>query len=360
MNIKNNKGCGMQNYLLTDEQNRQQILKTAYDKALEFFAADDAAVAPILPPLPIADIPAEGVGAQKAAELFFNNYAPYIQRSTGPRFFGYVIGGNTPAALMGDWLCSVYDQNCFGLPGTVDRQIELEAVNFLRGMLGLPESFSGVFCSGATMANFTALATARSQALEKSGADIDAGVYGTKPPKVVTGMAHTSIYKALSMLGIGRANMVEIPLLAGREAMDMAALERYLAANSEESIIVVASGGTVNTGDIDDIAALVELKKRYNFYLHIEGAVGIVAAVSEKFRGLFEGMEQADSVTIDAHKWLNTPYDGAVVMFNGQKLKQLQYKTFAQNNNSEGYADDTAFYNLAPGQPPFQGACRVV
>jgi len=340
----------MNKHLKKDLENRSDLLKAASEHAIDYLSnVEDRFVSPNLPTRPMQNLPDEGIGAKKTLELFKAEYAPYMQATNGPRFLGFVIGGNTPAALMGDWITSAYDQNAFGMQGKVDRVIEDEAIRFLCDMLNLPESFSGVFCSGATMANFTALAIAREWALSKQGKAPDDGLYGFDPPVFITGTAHASIYKALSMLGIGRKNMVHLPLLPGREAVDPIAVESYLQANPNKQIVVIANGGTVNSGDIDDIPALASLKEKYDFYLHIEGAIGAIAAVSPKYAPYFAGMEKADSVTIDAHKWLNTPYDGAAVLVNGKENHKHQFTVFAQQNSAEnGYSEKAPFTNLAP------------
>ena len=340
----------MNKLLKQDLDNRTALLHAATAHATEYLAnIEEHFVAPTVPNRPMKKLPDEGIGAEKTLAMFEKEYTPYIQATTGPRFLGYVIGGNTPAALMGDWLTSAYDQNAFGIPGTIDRVIEDEAIRFLCDMLSLPESFGGLFCSGATMANYTALAIAREWALAKQGKAADDGIYGFEPPVFVTGTGHASIYKALSMLGIGRSNMVQLPLLPGREAVDPAAVEAYLKSNPDKHVVVIANAGTVNSGDIDDIPFLAALKDKYDFYLHIEGAIGTIAAVSPKYAPYFAGMEKADTVTIDAHKWLNTPYDGAAVLVNGKENHQYQFNVFAQLNHAEGaYSETTAFTNLGP------------
>ena len=340
----------MTDWLSQDTEALPALLQDAKEQAVQYLTQRQGRfTAPRYAEGPARSLPEEGIGARAAMELFCDQYEPYLQNSTGPRFFGYVIGGNTPAALMGDWLCSAYDQNAFALPDTADRQIEREVSAFLRELLELPASFEGVFCSGATMANFTALAIARAWACERQGLGADDGLFGAKAPYFITGQAHPSVYKALSMLGIGRRNMIRMPLLPGREAVDPDAVEAFLKAHTDRPVILIANAGTVNSGDLDDIAALADLKDRYGCYLHIEGAIGAVAAASPKLRGLFSGAQQADSFTVDAHKWLNTPYDGAMVLVRGEDNRRRQYGVFAQAlSGEEGFDPKTAYYNLAP------------
>src|SRR5690606_6207363 len=136
-----------------------------------------------------------------------------------------------------------------------------------------------------------------------------------------------SILKSLSMLGLGRKAWVKIETIANREAIDVARLEEYLK-NNPEPVIVVANAGTVNTVDFDDLKAIAALKKKYKFWIHVDAAFGGFAATSPTYSHLVEGINSADTVTIDAHKWLNVPYDAAMQF---TRHKNLQIKVF-QNN----------------------------
>ena len=280
-------------------------------------------------------------------EHFQREYAPYLAMNSGSRFFGYVIGGVTPAALMGDWLTSLYDQNAFGNIDCMDRQIEKEAAEGLKDLLGLPKEFSGCFTSGATMATTAALAVAREWAAQMDGKTANDGVYGLTPPVILSGCAHASIYKGLSILGLGRNSVTKVACLTDRESVDVIALEEELKKNQDKKCIVIANMGTANSGDLDNLSQIAKLKKSYDFYLHVDGAIGAVAAASPMYRQLFDGIEEADSFTIDCHKWLNAPYDCAITLVKGAELREYQYRVFAQLEEvTAAVTDNCPFTNL--------------
>ncbi len=283
----------------------------------------------------------DGIGAQKAIEAFKQQYEPFMQANVGPRYFAYVIGGTTPAALAADWYTSLYDQDAFGYVGTVDRQIEKEATNMLRELINLPKEHVGAFVSGATMANMAGLAVARQWAAKKSGYNAsEDGIYGMPAPDIASGTAHGATFKALSMLGMGRKKLTKIQTLEGREAVDIEELELYLD-NRENSkpLIYIANVGTANSGDYDDLQAILKLKKQYGFYLHIDAAFVGIAACSQNFEEYFSGWGEADSITADTHKWLNTPYDGAILF---TRHPQYLYDVFNNGTCNTGVIPETA------------------
>jgi glutamate/tyrosine decarboxylase-like PLP-dependent enzyme len=259
------------------------------------------------------ELPARGEGASAVLQRFERDYAAWLSGSPGPRYFGFVTGGGTPASLAADWLVSTYDQNTQRNGDTCASTIELQAVDLLRQLLGWPAHWTGTCVTGATMANYVGMALARQWAGHHYGRDVAAdGLHGLPQVPVFAGSAHSSTLKALSMAGMGRHAIHALPLLPDREAFDVLALEQRLRERGDQPSIVVASAGTVNTVDFDDLTAIAALKQRYPFWLHVDAAFGGVAAASEPRRALMAGIEAADSVTVDAHKWLNVPYDCAV------------------------------------------------
>lgn len=317
----------MNTILKTDSENLSGILNHTVDLALKHFERQDT-LPPgrFIPDIKMEDLAQQGIGADAALSLFEEQYAPLLANSTGSRYFAFVTGGSTPASVAGDWLVSAYDQNACGSNDSIAPQIEHQTIHYLKQMFGLDAAYFGSFVSGATMASFSGLAMARQWFGEQLGHDFSMeGI--TASPKVFSGTPHSSILKSLSMLGVGRRSLVYVPTLPGREAVDVDALEAALK-DHDGPCIVVANAGTVNTVDFDNLEAIGQLKTRYKFWLHVDAAFGGFAATSEKYKHLMNGINYADSITIDAHKWLNVPYDSAMQFC---RHKDLQLKVF-QNN----------------------------
>jgi glutamate/tyrosine decarboxylase-like PLP-dependent enzyme len=179
------------------------------------------------------------------------------------------------------------------------------------------------------MSNTVGLAIAREWLGERLGVSVaHAGVGALGQVTVLSGEPHSSVYKALSMLGMGRDSMRLVPKLPGREAVDVDALAAELAA-LDGPAIVVANAGTVNTVDFDDIAAIAALKDRHDFWLHVDGAFGAFAALSPRYAHLTNGIAEADSVCVDLHKWLNVPYDSAVQFTRRRDLQVAIFQNTA-------------------------------
>jgi glutamate/tyrosine decarboxylase-like PLP-dependent enzyme len=254
-------------------------------------------------------LPEEGDGAPATiAELA--GRLPTATRSSGPRFFHFVTGGTTPAALGADWLTSAVDQMAFGWDSSpLAARLEVVAGRWLRDLFELPEEFTGVLVTGATMANFTALLAARSWWAERLGADVEEqGLHGLPAPLLLGGgYVHPSAVQAIAMLGWGRANLRRLERDA-RGRVDLAAMERELKA-ADGPAVLLATAGEVNTGDFDPIAEMADLAAEHDAWLHVDGAFGLFARLAPESRHLTDGIERADSVASDGHKWLNVPYD---------------------------------------------------
>jgi glutamate/tyrosine decarboxylase-like PLP-dependent enzyme len=230
--------------------------------------------------------------------------------SAGPRYFGFVVGGSVPAAVAADWLVSVWDQNAgiFAL-SPLASTVEQIAGSWLREIAGLPSTMSFGFVTGGHMANFTSLACARHGVLRKAGWDVEAnGLNGAPPIDIcVNEESHYTIFLALRLLGLGTARIRKIPAdEQGRMRAD-----RLAAALRESSgpSIVCAQAGNVNTGAFDPLVEIAAAAKERHAWLHVDGAFGLWASASPHYAHLVRGIEQADSIAADAHKWLNVPYD---------------------------------------------------
>jgi glutamate/tyrosine decarboxylase-like PLP-dependent enzyme len=256
-------------------------------------------------------LPEEGDGALAALKELVERGLDGATRSPGPRFFHFVTGGVTPAAHGADWLATTLDQNAFTpVSSPLGTRLERVAIGWLLDLFELPSSWGGVLTSGATTANFVGLAAARRWWAAKHGVEVDERGYAGLPdvPVFSSGYVHPSATKALAMLGIGRGTVETFARdAAGR--LDVDALEAALAALDGAPAIVIGNAGDVNTGDFDPIDAMADLADRYGAWLHVDGAFGLFARVSPRVAGLAAGVERAQSVIADGHKWLNVPYD---------------------------------------------------
>ena len=339
----------MHNHLKNDLANFPALLEQTKQAADEYLTEiDQRPPATGYTKKEILDISQQGLGAEKTLDLFLERYGNAMPASNGPRFWGLVTGGTTPASLVGDWLTSVYDLNLSHAANSVAPDIEMEAISMLRELFGLPASFSGTFTSGATMSNFTGLAIAREWIGHQYGKSVSQeGLQAIPPVKVLSCEAHSSSFKALAMLGLGRSSLKVIPRLPeNREAVNVVELKKALVEMNGEPCIVIANAGTVNTVDFDDIQSIAALKSEFKFWLHVDAAFGGFAACSPKFKHLLNGIERADSITIDAHKWLNVPYDSAMIF---TQHRELQISVF---QNSGAYlgaiTEPVDFIHLAP------------
>ena len=270
-------------------------------------------------------LPEEGDGSLAALALLTEEGVDAATRSAGPRFFHFVTGGSTPAALAADWFASALDNNAgMWVSSPLGARLEQVALSWLKDLLDLPASWGGVLTTGATMANFTALAAARQWWGHRHDVDIaTAGMAGLPAMPVFAGeFVHASALKALAMLGIGSQvkKVANDPTgRIGLEALDLALRELRGA-----PALVLATAGEVNAGGFDPIAEMAEIAHRHGSWLHVDGAFGLFARVSPTTAHLARGVEDADSAIADGHKWLNVPYDcGFAFVRDGSLLNEV-------------------------------------
>ena len=260
-------------------------------------------------------LPEVGCPPHEAVAEWFRRAEPGIVAGSGPRYFGFVQGGTTPAALAGDWLASAIDQNpATWVMSPAAAQTELVVLRWLKELFNLPSAWSGAVTSGATMSNLVGLAAARQWAGNRLGFDPAQDGLGGRPsiPIVSSTEIHASAIKALGTLGLGRGQVRRVAAANG--VIDLNEFEQALEA-VPGPVIVVGNAGEVNTGAFDDLAGMAERCAAHpgGAWLHVDAAFGLFAAASPRFAHLTRGIEQADSVGADAHKWLNVPYDGGFV-----------------------------------------------
>jgi glutamate/tyrosine decarboxylase-like PLP-dependent enzyme len=245
---------------------------------------------------------------------------PGMMATAGPRYFGFVTGGVLPAALAADWLVSTWDGPHFGrVPSPAGAAVEDVAARWVVEALGLPRGARVGFVTGATVANLVGLAAARHRVLANVGWDVEEdGLSGAPPVRILVGdEAHVSLLKALRIVGFGSAGVVPVPVDA-QGAMQPGPLAAALRDGSGPAI-VCAQVGNVNTGACDPMLPIVAAAREAGAWVHVDGAFGLWAAASPRLRSLVAGVDGADSWAVDAHKWLNVPYDcGIAIVADGE------------------------------------------
>lgn len=220
--------------------------------------------------------------------------------------------------------------------------MEVQALNWLKDLLGLPESMSGVMVTGATMANFVGLAAARQWWGEQLGFDVSSEGLAGKPqmPVLTSGFVHAATKKVLATQGIGRKNIQQFCAdETGR--LDLDSFEAALQALDGAPAVIVVNAGEVNAGEFDPVEDIIRLARQHNCWVHVDGAFGLFAAVSPRTAHLVKGVEQADSVTVDGHKWLNVPYDSGFSFVRDHGLMARAFRYSADYLPSEDDAFPT-------------------
>ncbi len=265
--------------------------------------------------------------------------SPATTAMAGRRYFGFVIGGSLPASVAANMLSTAWD-NATAMRASSPAGIKLEevALKWARDLLHLPPESMGAFVTGATMANFTALAAARHAVLEWAGWNLEFdGMFGAPPITVIVGEeVHASVLKVIGMLGLGRNRLIKIPTdEQGRMRADL------LPDTIPSPAIVILQAGNVNTGASDPFDQIIPRVRGEGVWVHIDGAFGLWAAASPKLEHLVKGVQLADSWATDAHKWLNVPYDSGIVFTRHPAAHRA------------AVASSAAYYMRNEGEPAF-------
>jgi glutamate/tyrosine decarboxylase-like PLP-dependent enzyme len=271
--------------------------------------------------------PEHGADASEVVAKLDELGSPATVASMGRRYFGFVIGGSTPAALAASWMVSAWDQNgCMRVMSPVASELEEIVLAWICEALNLPAGSAGGIVTSATMANFTGLITARYALLAKAGWNVnDEGMFGAPPIDVVVGEEiHALALKALALAGFGkkRVKVVEV------DGQGQMRADKFPKVN--ERTIVFLQAGNVNTGSFDPAQEICTRAKEDGAWVHVDGAFGLWAAASPKYRHLTRGFELADSWGTDAHKWPNVGYDsGIAIVRDGNALRNAMTATAA-------------------------------
>jgi glutamate/tyrosine decarboxylase-like PLP-dependent enzyme len=288
------------------------------------FPADAAATLECLLE-PLAD---EGSGSRAALEQLLDLQQRAGTNTSGPRCYHFVIGGNTPAAHGADLVATAFDVITYTwVLSPVGVRMEIQALDWLKQLFGLPAGMGAVMVTGATMANFVGLAAARQWWGEQLGFDVSAEGLAGKPqmPVLTSGYVHAATRKVLALQGIGRNTIREFRADASGR-LDLPAFERALVALDGAPAVVVINAGEVNCGDFDPMANMMRVARQHNCWVHVDGAFGLFAAISPRTVHLVAGFETADSVTVDGHKWLNVPYDSGYAFVRDQALMARAFR----------------------------------
>jgi glutamate/tyrosine decarboxylase-like PLP-dependent enzyme len=334
------------------------LLDDAAARASRYLAGlDDRAVAPPTDAVarlarfdePLPDAPE---AADRVIALLDEVGSPATMAMAGPRFFGFVIGGALPVTVAASWLATAWDQNSTlhqVTPATA--VLEHVALRWLLDLLRLPADSEGAFVTGATVANFSALAAARGAVLKRAGWNVEAdGMFGAPPITVIVGAeAHPTLLKSLGLLGLGRERVVRVPVDAqGRMRADA------LPSISGPTIVCVQAGN-VNTGAFDPVAEVCRIAHAAGSWVHVDGAFGLWAAAAPSRAHLTAGIELADSWATDAHKWLNVPYDCGIAF-----VRDADALRAAMAITAEYLPTDTPYRNPSDHTPELSRRARGV
>ena len=303
-------------------------------------------------------LPEEGEDAEAVLEALAA-LEPGMIATAGPRYFGFVTGGALPVTVAADWLVSTWDGPHFGrVVSPAGAAVEDVTARWLLEVLGLPRDARIGFVTGATMANLVGLASGRHRVLASAGWDVEElGLNGAPPVRILVGEeAHVSLLKALRLLGFGSGGATRLPVDANG-AMQPGPLAAALR-DGEGPAIVCAQAGNVNTGACDPLLPIVAAAREAGAWVHVDGAFGLWAAASPRLASLVAGADGADSWALDAHKWLNVPYDCGIAIVADGEAHAAAMSATAEYLTSDGGLTRTPEMSRRGRQVPVYAALR--
>jgi glutamate/tyrosine decarboxylase-like PLP-dependent enzyme len=281
-------------------------------------------------------LPVKGSDFDSLLKVFRDTIIPFSRQNAHPRMFGYVQSPGTPIGAFADLLASTLNAN-LTIWRSAPAPVELErlTIDWIRQILGFPAEAGGLFVSGGSMANLAALAAARQTKHDSLG----------RLRMYASTATHFSIAKAAALLGIGRENVQHV---AGDERFRIRVddLVAKINADLEAGFVpfcVVGNAGTVDTGAVDPLREIREVANRFQLWMHVDGSYGAFAILADSAKKLFEGMEQADSIALDPHKWLYLPVDVGCVMYRDPEVAQAAFAHEAEYTRMFGEEADEAF-----------------
>ncbi len=324
-----------------DWEGFRRLMHEALDDALDYTMS--VRERPVWQPVPpavqaeiAAPLPKVGVGEAAAYRDYQRLVAPYPVGNIHPRFWGWVNGTGTPVGLLAELLAATMNVNAAGFD-QASTYVELQVLAWFRELVGFPAEGSGILVSGGSVANLVGMNVARSA--KAPFAVRREGVSGQPRLMYYTSAeTHNSAQKAVELMGLGTESLASIPVDA-EYRMDVVALKARIAADRRAGLLpicVVANAGTVNTGAIDPLNAIADLCAAEKLWLHVDGAFGATAVLDPASRELVKGMERADSLAFDLHKWMYLPYDVGCTLVRDRAAHQAAFAVQASYLNKLG------------------------